>query len=81
MIGVNTRNMYSCLQKYNKLNTVASCWTVTKLKCECVDRTERKQTVQSVAVVHAVTTVGYVTNHQLLKEYSSSGAYWFQYIN
>jgi len=32
MMGVNTRNMYSCLQKYNKLNTVASCWTVIKFK-------------------------------------------------
>ena len=30
MMGVNTRNMCSCLQKYNKLNTVASFWTIIK---------------------------------------------------
>ena len=31
-MGVNTQNMYSCLQKYNKLNRVASFWTIIKLK-------------------------------------------------
>ena len=30
-MGVNTRNMYSCLQKYNKLNTVTFCSTVIQL--------------------------------------------------
>ena len=28
MGGVTTRNMYSSLQKYNKLYIVASCWTI-----------------------------------------------------
>ena len=28
MMGVNTRNMYSCLQMCNKLNRVASCWAI-----------------------------------------------------
>jgi len=51
-----------------------------ELQCECVDRTQRKQkTLQSVAVVHAVTTVGNVTNHQLLQGIILSGAYWFQF--
>jgi len=36
-MDVNTRNMYSCLQKYNKLNTVASCWTVIKFDPRCTD--------------------------------------------
>jgi len=40
-----------------------------ELKYECVDRIQlKKETVQSVAAVHAVTRVGKVTNHQLLKE-------------
>ena len=32
MMAVNTRNMYSCLQKYNKMNAVASYWTIIKFK-------------------------------------------------
>jgi hypothetical protein len=28
MGGVTTRNMYSSLQKYNKLYKVAYCWTI-----------------------------------------------------
>jgi len=32
MGGVTTRNMQSSLQKYNKLYTVASCWTIIDIK-------------------------------------------------
>jgi len=28
MGGINTRNMWSSLQKYNKLYIVSSCWTL-----------------------------------------------------
>ena len=34
MGGVTTRNMYSSLQKYNKLNIVASFWTITDMDTE-----------------------------------------------
>jgi hypothetical protein len=29
-VYVNTQNMWSCLQKYNELNTVTSFWTISK---------------------------------------------------
>jgi hypothetical protein len=32
MDGVTTRNMYSSLQKYNKLYIVVSCWTIIDRK-------------------------------------------------
>ena len=32
-----TRNMYSSLQKYNKLYIVASCWTVTSIDSKSTD--------------------------------------------
>ena len=37
MLGVNSRNMYSCIQKCNKLNTVAFCWTVIECDSRCTD--------------------------------------------
>jgi len=34
MGGVTTRDMWSSLQKYNKMYIVASCWTITDKYCE-----------------------------------------------
>jgi len=40
-MGVNnTRSMQSCLQKYNKLHRVASCWTVIQNTEKCADRSK-----------------------------------------
>jgi len=36
---LETRNMYSSLQKYNKLYIVASCWTIIDISLHKIENT------------------------------------------
>ena len=61
MMGVNTRNIYSCLQKYNKLN---KSYLVGQLLNSIHDARTHVYKIRRICYINLLKPTGHVMHHQ-----------------